>query len=72
MRARWLPLGLKAALGLHRPSRPADRSTLDSAEDRAKARAITARAPLSLSAAASHAHDLPTLQLPPSSGQLVL
>jgi beta-N-acetylhexosaminidase len=38
-------LGLKATLGLHHPFRPADRSTLGRAEDRATARAITARAP---------------------------
>jgi beta-N-acetylhexosaminidase len=38
-------LGLKAALGLHRPFRRADRSSLGRAEDRATARAITARAP---------------------------
>lgn len=38
-------LGLKAALGLNRPFRPADRSALARPEDRAQARAITSRAP---------------------------
>jgi beta-N-acetylhexosaminidase len=38
-------LGLKDALGLHQPFRPADRSVLARPEDRARARAITARAP---------------------------
>lgn len=38
-------LGLKAALGLNRPFQPADRGDLARPEDRALARAITARAP---------------------------
>jgi beta-N-acetylhexosaminidase len=38
-------LGLKAALGLNRPAHPANRSALARPEDRALARAITARAP---------------------------
>jgi beta-N-acetylhexosaminidase len=38
-------LGLKAALGLHRGVRPADLSGLGLADDRARADAVTARAP---------------------------
>ncbi len=38
-------LGLKAALGLHKSCEPADRSAIARPEDRALARAITARAP---------------------------
>ena len=38
-------LGLKAALGLHRGVRPADRAAIGRADDRARALAVTARAP---------------------------